>query len=98
MEASMTGTPSRTRVRKPLATLGKLAAGALVGLGTGVRLCADRVRRVRPHADRRGGSHADRGRRGGDGLALGAGARRAAGAGDRRHARWFQPPARSFSA
>jgi len=33
MEASITGTPSRIRVRKPLAALGKLAAGALVGLG-----------------------------------------------------------------
>ena len=33
MEASMTGTPSRLRVRKPLAALGKLAAGALGGLG-----------------------------------------------------------------
>jgi uncharacterized cupredoxin-like copper-binding protein len=33
MEASMMGTPSRTRARKPLAALGKLAAGALVGLG-----------------------------------------------------------------
>ena len=33
MEASITGTLSRTRVAKPLATLGKLAAGALVGLG-----------------------------------------------------------------
>jgi uncharacterized cupredoxin-like copper-binding protein len=33
MEASMTGTPSRARARKPLAALGKLAAGALVGLG-----------------------------------------------------------------
>jgi uncharacterized cupredoxin-like copper-binding protein len=33
MEASMTGMPSRTRARMPLAALGKLAAGALVGLG-----------------------------------------------------------------
>jgi len=33
MEASITGTLSRTRVAKPLAALGKLAAGALVGLG-----------------------------------------------------------------
>jgi uncharacterized cupredoxin-like copper-binding protein len=33
MEASMTRTPSQTRVRKPPAALGKLAAGALVGLG-----------------------------------------------------------------
>jgi uncharacterized cupredoxin-like copper-binding protein len=33
MEASITGTPSRARVRKPLAALGKLATGALVGLG-----------------------------------------------------------------
>jgi hypothetical protein len=33
MEASMTGTPSRTRARKPLAALGKLTVGALVGLG-----------------------------------------------------------------
>ena len=33
MEASMIGTPSRPRMRKPLAALGKLAAGALVGLG-----------------------------------------------------------------
>jgi uncharacterized cupredoxin-like copper-binding protein len=32
MEASMTGMPSRTRARKPLAALGKLAASALVGL------------------------------------------------------------------
>jgi plastocyanin len=33
MEASMTGTPIQMRARKPLAALGKLAAGALVGLG-----------------------------------------------------------------
>ena len=33
MEASMIGTPSRPRMRKPLAALGKLAAGALVSLG-----------------------------------------------------------------
>jgi uncharacterized cupredoxin-like copper-binding protein len=33
MEVSMTGTPSRRPVRKPLAALGKLTAGALVGLG-----------------------------------------------------------------
>src|SRR5262245_32082300 len=33
MEASITRTPSRIRVRRPLAALGKLTAGALVGLG-----------------------------------------------------------------
>src|SRR2546423_169234 len=33
MEASMTGTHSRPRVRTPLAALGKLTVGALVGLG-----------------------------------------------------------------
>jgi heme/copper-type cytochrome/quinol oxidase subunit 2 len=33
MEASMTGMTSRPRVRKPLAMLGKLTTGALVGLG-----------------------------------------------------------------
>jgi uncharacterized cupredoxin-like copper-binding protein len=33
MEASMIGMPSRARARKPLAALGKLTAGALVGLG-----------------------------------------------------------------
>src|SRR5262245_2517201 len=33
MEASMTGMQSRPRARKPLAALGKLTVGALIGLG-----------------------------------------------------------------
>src|SRR5262249_32382663 len=33
MEASLTGTQKRPRARKPLAALGKLTVGALIGLG-----------------------------------------------------------------